>query len=117
MLGGGQHVAAAVDLLVTVGDVRDRSAVIWARAPRPGPVAVEVGPAGRPRDRRRLAAEATAETDLTVKLRADRLVPGTRHTYRVTTAGESVAGEFVTAPEPGGRSPLSLVWSGDLGGA
>jgi alkaline phosphatase D len=35
----------------------------------------------------------------------------------VATAGESVAGEFVTAPEPRRLRPLSLVWSGDLGGA
>jgi alkaline phosphatase D len=117
VLAAGASMAEAIDLLVTVGDVRDRSAVIWARAPRPGPVTVEVEPAGRPRERRRLGAQATAETDLTVKLRADRLAPGTRHTYRVATAAESVAGEFVTAPEPGGRRPLSLVWSGDLGGA
>jgi alkaline phosphatase D len=117
LLDAGPRGAAAADLLVTVGDVRDRSAVIWARAPRPGAVAVEVEPIGRPRDRRQLAGDATPETDLTVKLRAERLVPGTRHTYRVATAGESVTGEFVTAPEPGALRPLSLVWSGDLGGA
>jgi alkaline phosphatase D len=117
LLDAGQRVAEAVDLLVTVGDVRDRSAVVWARAPRPGPITVEVEPAGRPRERRQLAAEATAETDFTVKLRAERLAPGTRHTYRVAAAGESVAGEFVTAPEPAETRPLRLVWSGDLGGA
>src|SRR5262245_60232104 len=116
LLDAGPRVAEAVDVLVTVGDVRDHSAVIWARTPRPGPVAVEIEPAGQPRGRQRLSAEAVPETDFTVKLRAERLVPGTRHTYRVTAAGESVAGEFVTAPEPAGRRPLSLVWSGDLGG-
>jgi alkaline phosphatase D len=117
LLDAGQRVAEAVDLLVTVGDARDRSAVVWARAPRAGAVTVEVEPAGRPRERRRLAGEATAETDFTVKLRAERLAPGTRHNYRVATAGESVAGQFVTAPDPGATRPLSLLWSGDLGGA
>jgi alkaline phosphatase D len=106
-----------VDLLVTVGDVRERTGIVWARAPRPGPITVEVQAVGRPQERRRLGAKATAETDLTVKVRVDRLAAGTRHTYRVAAAGESVTGEFVTAPEPGGRGPLSLVWSGDLGGA
>ncbi len=117
LAGGAIRSTLAADLLVTVGDVRERSALVWARPPRPGRVTVEVEPAGRPRERRRLQAEATLQADLTVKLRAERLVPGARHLYRVAAGGETVTGEFVTAPPARARRPLTLVWSGDLGGA
>jgi alkaline phosphatase D len=107
-------------ILVTVGEVGDRTAVVWIRAPAPGPVTLHVGPSvgptGRTPPRRQLRGQATPATDLTVKLRADGLAPATRHAYRVETAGEAVEGEFVTAPEAGAIRPLTLLWSGDLGG-
>jgi len=108
---------AAAELLVTVGEVSDRAAVVWARAPASGRVTVEVGRAGQPGARRRLTAEAARESDFTVKLRVESLAPATRHAYRVAFGREAVDGEFVTAPEPGATRPLTLVWSGDLGGA
>jgi alkaline phosphatase D len=116
-VGAGARAGGPPDLLVTVGDVRQQTAVIWARAPEPGPVTLEVAPAGRPREGRWLQAQATLGTDLTVRLRADRLRAATAHTYRVTAAGRVVDGEFRTAPEPRVVQPLTLVWSGDLGGA
>jgi alkaline phosphatase D len=103
------------DLLVTVGEVTDRSAVVWARPPDPGPVEVTVrGPRGRTR---RVTAPALPEHDLTVKLAITDLAPATRHTYRVQSRGRGVDGAFLTAPAPGTAAPLRLVWSGDLGGS
>jgi alkaline phosphatase D len=107
----------APGLLVTVGDVRDGSAVVWARPVEPGPVVVEIGPAARPGERRRLRAEATLFADLTVKLRVERLAPATRHAYRIRAGADTVQGEFTTAPEPASARPLTLHWSGDLGGS
>jgi len=100
-----------------VGEVGDRAAVVWVRAPAPGPVVLHVGPTGRPGGRRQIRSQATPATDLTVKLRAEGLAPATRHAYRVEAAGEVADGEFVTAPEASATRPLTLVWSGDLGGA
>jgi alkaline phosphatase D len=97
-----------------VGEVTGRSAVVWARADAPGAITVDVEAAGGAR--RRLAAEATADSDFTVKLHADDLVPGTRHAYRVAWRREEARGEFVTAPAPGVSGPVRLAWSGDLGG-
>jgi len=94
--------------------VSDRSAVVWARPPGPGPVEVVVRTPGGAR--RRLAAEAGEEHDFTVKLRVADLAPATRHTYRVSWRGERVDGAFVTAPGPAAVAPVRIVWGGDLGG-
>ncbi|MGH7268437.1 MAG: alkaline phosphatase D family protein [Candidatus Rokuibacteriota bacterium] len=125
-IGAAAAVAAAgvaVDrdhgrLLVTVGEVSDRGAVVWARPPGAGPVTVDLGgaAAGSPA-RRRLSAAASRTRDFTVKLPVRGLASATRHTYRVTWRGESVEGGFDTAPEPGTRAGVRLLWSGDLGGA
>src|SRR5262249_59317234 len=42
---------------------------------------------------------------------------GAPHAYRIESAGEVAEGEFTTAPPPGATRPLTLAWSGDLGGA
>jgi alkaline phosphatase D len=113
LLGTARVVAG--ELLVTVGEVTERSAVLWARASGPGRVEATLrGPGSA---RRRLAAEATAEHDFTVKLPAMDLTPATRHEYRVTWSGESVEGAFGTAPGPKAAAPVRIAWSGDLGGA
>ncbi len=101
-------------LLVTVGDVTPTSAVVWTRSVAPGEVGVEYGPIGGDRVRTRI--EARASDDLTGKLRIARLLPATRYGYRVRAHGESVTGEFVTAPAPDADAPASFAWSGDLGG-
>ncbi len=103
-------------LLVTVGAVTDRSAVVWVRPDGPGAVEVTVGPAGAAARPRRLTAEARAEHDFTVKIHADGLTPATRHRYRAAWRGVAVEGEFVTPPPPSQAAPVRLVWSGDLGG-
>lgn len=101
--------------LVVAGEVTERSAVIWARAAREGPVTVEVAPDGKPR-RQRASASATAETDFTVKVRFEGLTPASRHVYRVVSGADEVRGAFVTAPPADVVLPVRLVWSGDLGG-
>lgn len=103
-------------LLVTVGEVTDRSAVLWARVPGAGPVGVEIRAAAGDAGRRRFAAEARPETDFTARVGLDGLAAATRHLYEVTGGGERVQGEFVTAPGPGAVRPVTLLWSGDLGG-
>jgi alkaline phosphatase D len=102
-------------LLVTVGEVTERSAVVWARGSGPGRVEVTIrGPGSA---RRRLAAEAIAEHDFTVKLPAMDLTPATRYDYRVTWSSESAEGAFGTAPVAKAEAPVRILWSGDLGGA
>ena len=101
--------------LVAAGEVTERSAVIWVRAAREGPVTVEVAPDGEPR-RQRVGASATAETDFTVKVRFGGLTPARRHVYRVVSGTDVAAGAFVTAPPADVGRPVRLVWSGDLGG-
>jgi alkaline phosphatase D len=106
--------APAAGLLVTVGEVTDRSAVVWARPPGPGSVEVTVRvPGGRDR---RVSAQAGPENDLTVKLAVADLAPATRHAYRVQWRDVRVEGGFPTAPAPGTAGPLRLAWGGDLGG-
>lgn len=102
---------------MTVGDVTDRSAVVWARAPGEGTVTVELTAAARSGERQRFAAEATGSSDFTVKLRVAGLEPAARHAYRVAWRGESVDGEFATGPAPETAGRVRLAWSGDLGGA
>jgi alkaline phosphatase D len=99
-----------------VGEVDQRSAVIWVRAPGPGRIAAELRAAGNPPTVRAAAAEAREDEDFTVKLVFDALSPATRHAYRVRWGGQQEDGEFVTAPPPSAPEPVRLVWSGDLGG-
>src|SRR5262249_45190177 len=104
----------AGELLVTVGEVSERGAVVWARPPGAGRVEGTIQAAAAVR--RRLAAEATEENDFTVKLAATDLAPATRHAYRVTWRSQRVEGGFVTAPAPTAATPVRILWSGDLGG-
>jgi phosphodiesterase/alkaline phosphatase D-like protein len=102
-------------LLVAVGDVGPRSALLWLRVPGPVPTRLEVGAAGDP-SVRRLEVAPAPEADFTAKVRIDGLDPGTRYAYRVRWQAETVGAEFVTAPEAGVAAPVTLLWSGDLGG-
>lgn len=101
-------------LLVTVGEVTDRGAVLWVRGHSPGRVSVRY-------EREAVAArrlgeiEVSAATDLTAKVPLDGLTPAARYGYTVNQGAVEVNGEFVTAPPPGRALPVKLVWSGDLG--
>ena len=107
--------ASSPGLLVTVGDVGPRSALLWLRAADATPASLEIGVVGGPPGRR-LEATPASEADFTARMRVDRLDPGTRYAYRVRWQSEVIDGEFVTAPEPGTAAAVTLLWSGDLGG-
>ncbi len=113
LLAGGA--AAAPGLLVTAGEATPTSVVVWARVPADGDVTVEAHPAtGGPSVRG--GAKATKRGDHTVKIALSGLKPATRYAYELQGAGETVRGEFVTAP-PGDRpARVHFLWSGDLGG-
>ena len=106
---------AASPLLVTVTEVRDTSAILWARATRAGDVAVEIAAAGGPP--RRLTRATTAAVDLLVRLPLEGLTPATRYRYVVSQGTDRVEGEFGTAPVSGEAARVAFLWSGDLGGA
>ncbi len=104
-------------VIVTIGEVGDSRAVIWARWDG-GRVIVEYGVGlGRPGEIKRAEALATASTDFTVKIPLMGLSPSTRYDYRVSAGASSVVGGFRTAPPPAKAEPVTFVWSGDLGGS
>lgn len=129
LLPGGSSLTTA-GLLVTVGDVTPTSAVVWTRGVADGDVAVEYAPLGRVSDaplgrvseaplggeRSRAHMAVRAADDLTGKRRIERLLPATRYGYRLTAHGETVDGEFVTAPTRDAEAAVTFAWSGDLGG-
>jgi alkaline phosphatase D len=119
LLGTGASMALALaqgDLLVASGDVTATSAVLWVRGVQPGAVAVQLTPVVAGPATRRLALSVRHADDLTGKTRVSELTPATRYRYRVSQAGASVDGEFVTAPEATEPAPVRFLWSGDLGG-
>jgi len=115
LAGALGRAASEPELLVTVGEVTERSAVVWARPPGPGPVSLALGPGGGVA-RQSVRAEAQPATDFTVKLGIGDLAPATRYGYRVGWETLEVEGAFATAPEPEAARPVTLLWSGDLGG-
>jgi phosphodiesterase/alkaline phosphatase D-like protein len=116
LLLSGLAAPAAAGLLVTVGEVTATSAVVWTRGAAEGDAAIEYGPASAT-TRARATLTVRAGNDLTGKLRLDELVPGTRYGYRVQAQGESVGGEFVTAPGPQTAAPVTFLWSGSWSNA
>ena len=112
-LGQGAHADDASRLLVAVGGVTERTAVVWARAAGPGPVSLALDGASGPGRRE---GPARGERDFTVTLPLGGLTPGTRYAYRVRWRNVERAGSFVTAPARDVAAPVRLLWSGDLGG-
>ena len=102
-------------LLVTIGDVTATTAVVWARLPAPGEVAVSLKPAAGEGGARG-TLEITRRADFTGKLVLSGLTPATRYAWQARGGGETVAGEFVTAPAADARARVRFLWSGDLGG-
>src|SRR5436309_2930552 len=102
-------------LLVTIGDVTATTAVVWARLPAPGEVAVSLKPAAGEGGARG-TLEITRRADFTGKLVLSGLTPATRYAWQARGGGETVAGEFVTAPAADARARARFLWSGDLGG-
>jgi alkaline phosphatase D len=106
--------ADAPDLLLTVGEVSDRGAVVWIRGTSASPVSIIYAPAGGGEERRAHVTLSLA-ADRTGKAALSGLVPGTKYRYRAAQGGASVEGEFVTAPAPDSETPVRFAWSGDLG--
>jgi alkaline phosphatase D len=109
--GGG----AASILLVAIGDVTPTTAVMWARLGVEGDVAVNLRSGAGDGAKRVLTI--TRRGDFTGQRVLSGLKPATRYAWEARGAGETVRGEFVTAPPRDARAPVRFVWSGDLGGA
>ena len=101
-------------LLVTLGEVSDRGAVVWVRGRSLSPVRiVYVRVAGG--EERQASVTPSVSADRTGKAALAGLAPATRYRYRATQDGTGVEGEFVTAPAPDSETPVTFAWSGDLG--
>lgn len=106
---------------VASGDVGSGSAILWARANRPGKALLQVQARGRFRGcdvagaGKRLVAKATKQNDLTVQRRVTGLKPGRRYEYRWCMEGgrRSAIGHFDTAPLPGQAKTIRFAVSGD----
>ncbi len=96
---------------VAAGEITIQSAILWTRAPRPGPVRVEL----RVGDRAlRIAARATTANDLTVRVMVPILESGTSHTYRFVQGRTiSPTGTFIAPPSPARRSGVRFAITGD----
>jgi alkaline phosphatase D len=104
---------------VVVGEVRARSAVLWARANRPATLHVDLSGGGHAPIvpvRVRRADDHTGQ----VVLRG--LRPSTEYRYRVWFTGNSqargpvVGGSFATAPRRGAPASVRLAFGGDVAG-
>lgn len=123
---------------IAVGEVTAQGALLWTRTDGPAMIQVEYAPpsvwekvAGMATAvapvARTARLETTAETDYTVAIPLEGLVPATRYRYhllvgRATEARNHVEarlaarGEFTTLPDAGTPAPVRFAWSGDLGG-
>ena len=106
--------AATAGLLVTVGEVTSTSAIVWARGDAAGEATVEA----KAGDRAAVTVKLrfAPERDFTGRGVLANLAPATRYTYRIVAGGETVSGEFVTAPSAADPRAVKFLWSGDLGG-
>src|SRR5438552_1375242 len=73
-------------LLVTIGDVTATTAVVWARLPAPGEVAVSLKPAAGEGGARG-TLEITRRADFTGKLVLSGLTPATRYAWQARGDG------------------------------
>jgi alkaline phosphatase D len=124
--------ARGFKLGVASAEVRARSAILWAKSTRKGPVLLQVRRKGRFRScvlrraafrraksrrapRERIALLRAKRTrNLTVQRRIRGLRPNTRYRYRFCRrGGRSAVGRFRTAPGPGANATIRFAWSGD----
>lgn len=137
----GEAIVIKPDILpqgVAVGDATAHGALLWVRTDGPAMVQVEYAPpsvwekvAGMATAVAPVARTArlatTAETDYTLSIPLEGLVPSTRYRYHILVgratevknyieAGLAARGEFTTLPAAGNSVPVSFAWSGDLGG-
>ena len=100
---------------VAAGEVRPKSAVLWAHANRSGTYTVQLARDRRfRRGARRRTVRARRADDNTVQVKVRRLTPGRRYWYRFFRRGaRSAVGTFVTAPPPGRNAVVEFAWTGD----
>ncbi len=89
---------------------------MWARPPGEAEVAVEARPAAGGPAVRGGATASAKRGGQTVKIPLSGLRPATRYSYTLRASGDTVEGEFVTAPAHDQAARVHFVWSGDLGG-
>jgi len=100
---------------VAAGEVTATSALLWARAGRPGPVQLELArDVGFRRGLVLLETEARLVDDLTVRVEAAGLKPATAYAYRFRQGGSlSAVGRFRTAPAPTASARVRFAVTGD----
>lgn len=124
---------------VASGDIVSRSARVWLRTSGPAQVEVSWRPVDEPgtasatgggqhSERGRTLIVSTNQAgDYTATVHLDNLLPATRYRYQVKArrtdqqspreiVEESGRGLFETPPADDKSSPLTFLWSGDLGG-
>ncbi len=122
-----------------VGDITRHSAELWLKTQGPKQVQVEWASAEAWRKISAMGSVQApvartspiltgSETDFTLKISFEKLVPATRYRYYVlvndpdqrvgASSPRRVAaqGEFTTLPDPAISTPVTFAWSGDLGG-
>ncbi len=120
-----------------VGDVTNRSAVLWLRTE--GPKAVQIVYASREAWEKMSALASVqvpasrtsirvtrSEHDFTLTIPLEGLAPETAYRFQILVDDPlhtaealgtvAMAGEFTTLPEPTRSVPVTFAWSGDLGG-
>ena len=106
---------------VTAGDVDSSSAILWAKANRPGSVRIQIGrqkgfgPCNIDDAPGRLLVQARKPNDKTIQRRVTGLKPDTSYRYRFCRGGgvRSAVGRFTTAPKANQRETIRFGFSGD----
>jgi alkaline phosphatase D len=106
---------------VAAGEVTARSAVVWTRAPAPGPITA-IASADLGCTKTSCSGQVVAvsglrvavTTDLTFQVRLPRLLPDTTYEYYFRQGRtRSPEGTFTTAPAPKANAPVRFAISGD----
>jgi phosphodiesterase/alkaline phosphatase D-like protein len=106
---------------VTTGDVRPKSAIVWARSNRQGKVLIQIarrggfGKCNLNKAPGRFKVKAKKSNDLTVQKRIKKLRPGTKYKYRfcMKNGRRSETGYFKTAPKQKQRKKIRFALAGD----
>jgi phosphodiesterase/alkaline phosphatase D-like protein len=106
---------------VSSGDVSSHSAILWARANKPGKALVQVrlgggfGGCDVAGAKKKFVAKALKSNDLTVQKKVTGLKPGRHYKYRWCREGgrHSAVGRFSTAPAPSQAKTIRFAISGD----
>jgi alkaline phosphatase D len=123
---------------IAVGDVTSQSALLWVRTDGPMVVHFEWAPVAAWEMVSKMATAVAPvvrtpsfttgpETDFTLAVPIEGLMPATRYRYFVfvgtkgrdgtsTEARVAARGEFMTLPDEKSQVPVTFAWSGDLGG-